>query len=386
LAEKLKREHPNDLLQHAIDPEVTESAALAHDLGHPPFGHVAETRLNKWLVEDGVLDGFEGNAQSFRILTKLAQREDDLDDKHNVGGLNLTRATLSASLKYPYLQSDNPHTLRAKWGAYHSEADDLNFAQEREGMCLVGRSLEAQIMDWADDIAYSVHDTEDFYRGGLIPLHRLRADQKGNTAEIDRFLKGVFTRGRILRLNPTYNESELRRVFYHLSFFFQRVQESYGGTRSQRQLLRGLTSFLIGRYVTGTRLKDEPQDPRDSLDIDEGLRKEVAILKELLWHYVIDNPSLAAQHHGHRRVIDTLYVIYRDAVLDPNPREWTILPTFFREEMEQLHREFGQAKPKSACLRIVSDAIAGMTDHQALRMHQRLTGNLPGTMHDPIFL
>jgi dGTPase len=112
LAEKLVRSSPPSFLDSigGLDPNVTESAGLAHDLGHPPFGHVAEEELNKIIIERGVLDGFEGNAQSFRIVTRLEIRE------AGTLGLDLTRATLAAILKYPWLKGAGPKPH--KFGAY----------------------------------------------------------------------------------------------------------------------------------------------------------------------------------------------------------------------------------------------------------------------------
>ncbi len=113
-----------------LDPSVVEAAGLAHDLGHPPFGHVAEKTLNKRIVKDGVIDGYEGNAQAFRIITKLVVRKVDIQ------GLNLTRATLNATLKYPWLQKKaDGNEFRQeeyKWGAYESEREYLEFAREFE--------------------------------------------------------------------------------------------------------------------------------------------------------------------------------------------------------------------------------------------------------------
>ena len=104
-----------------VDPDVVEAACLAHDLGHPPFGHNAEEVLKK--IAGKTLDGFEGNAQSFRIVTKLAFKSPD----HR--GLDLTRATLGAILKYPWFRGEN-RKLPKKWGAYKSERRDFNHARK----------------------------------------------------------------------------------------------------------------------------------------------------------------------------------------------------------------------------------------------------------------
>ena len=167
LADRLARQQPT-LVQEAgsIDPDVAETAALAHDLGHPPFGHIGEYELDHLLRQLGDADGYEGNAQTFRILTKLVPRS-----AHNRSGLNLTRATLNAVLKYPWLRQTSGLAAR-KFGAYSMERSEFDFA--RAASTPERRSLEADVMDWSDDIAYIVDDFEDFIQARLIPLERLR--------------------------------------------------------------------------------------------------------------------------------------------------------------------------------------------------------------------
>jgi len=177
-----------------LNADVVEAAALAHDLGHPPFGHVVEEKLNdlaeKELKKSRIRgDGFEGNAQSFRLVTRLEGR-----GAKSTAGLDLTRATLNALLKYPWLNRKNPKKPK-KWGAYKSEVADFAFARDQLGAneWSQKKTLEAEIMDWADDITYAVHDLEDFYRARKIPLHLLR-DVVGSEEEIERILAHMFSR------------------------------------------------------------------------------------------------------------------------------------------------------------------------------------------------
>src|SRR5215469_4649135 len=132
----MNRSHPFSSLR------VVEAACLAHDLGHPPFGHVAEEKLDELAGEE--VGGFEGNAQSFRIVTRLSQHS----TTHR--GLDLTRATLAAILKYPWMRGENKEKLD-KWGAYSSEKKDFDFAI---ALCPAPqtKTIEASLMDWADDI------------------------------------------------------------------------------------------------------------------------------------------------------------------------------------------------------------------------------------------
>lgn len=160
LTEKLIAEQSQLARDFCLDVHVVESAALAHDLGHPPFGHIAETELDRLVKEKGLADGYEGNPQSFRILTKLESRGED----HI--GLDLTRATLNGVLKYPRLRAESGDGHK-KWGAYRTEEAIFRWVREWDFDNV--RSIEAELMDLADDIAFSVHDVEDFYRAGLIP-------------------------------------------------------------------------------------------------------------------------------------------------------------------------------------------------------------------------
>lgn len=139
-----------------LDVDAAEAAALGHDLGHPPFGHLAEKVLHSKALRAG---GFEGNPQSFRIVTRLALR-----GPHP--GLDLSRQTLNGMLKYPWLYSAEHPKRSRKWGAYSS--DERAFHEARQNAVGDERSLEACLMDWADDITYAVHDVDDFSRAGLI--------------------------------------------------------------------------------------------------------------------------------------------------------------------------------------------------------------------------
>lgn len=217
LAERLSRRAQDEGLG-IIDPDVVETAALVHDLGHPPFGHTAEIALDELAVQAGERDGFEGNAQSFRIVTKLAIRTPAYP------GLNLTRATLNAVLKYPWLRATKgPHSR--KWGVYHAEEAVFDWARGAAGE---SRSIEAELMDWADDIAYSVFDVDDFYRAGLIPLDRVMVDR----FERDRFVADA--RARLKRWGkPDAVIDEYVNAFDELLSFFP-AQEWKGRYQAPR--------------------------------------------------------------------------------------------------------------------------------------------------------
>jgi dGTPase len=193
IAERLVREQKDKAEAFGLDPDVTETAGLADDLGHPPFGHIAEIELDRLVRETSrrPTEGYEGNAQSFRILTSLTVSDTaPINTLSGEPGANLTKASLNAVLKYPWLHRRNPEKPD-KWGAYASEKSMFAFA--RNGFSGSRRSIEAEIMDWADDITYAIHDLADFYCAGLIPLHLLVDPEEKREREkfFDRTCKRV---------------------------------------------------------------------------------------------------------------------------------------------------------------------------------------------------
>lgn len=344
-----------------IDPDVVEAACLSHDLGHPPFGHTAEEKLNE-LAKD--IGGFEGNAQSFRIVTKLAFKSKEY------GGLDLTRATLAAVLKYPWMKGENPKKPK-KWGAYESEREDFNFTRELPSTEQYRGTAEAELMDWADDVTYSVHDVEDFYRAGLIPMHLLARDHGNDdrNPERDRFFNDVYRR----RASETdfFKRETLEEAFENLLATYWRINEPYSGRKKQRSSLRRFTAELIHRYINKVELGASPK----RLLIDEGLRQEVAILKELTWTYVIEAPALAAQREGQQAVISRLFEVYSGAT--ESEKKWGLFPHYYREILEN-------AGSRNDRMRLVVDLIAGMTEPQAIATFRQFTGAWPSSSLEEI--
>jgi dGTPase len=216
LAEKLLAEQPEEAEGlGGVDPEAVEAAALAHDLGHPPFGHVAEEELDRLMIKAGVHDGFEGNPQSFRVVTKLAIRNPEFP------GLNLTRATLDAILKYPWYRQTIPGRHR-KWGAYNSEGREFEWLRGPEPRD-ARKCAEAELMDFADDVAYAIHDVEDFYRTGLIPLDRLVRDKD----EVDKFLGNTFLNLERNSQSVPYTMEDCKKAFMELLVDLFPINEPY---------------------------------------------------------------------------------------------------------------------------------------------------------------
>lgn len=337
-----------------LDPDVVEAAAMAHDLGHPPFGHVAEKELDSLMVERGVRDGFEGNAQSFRIVTKLAMR------REGSRGLNLTRATLAAMLKYPWPRGRSAQHNK-KWGAYDSEKDVLAWARALYRKANEEPSVEANIMDWADDVTYAVHDLADFYQAGLIPLNLFYLDPK----EIGGFMQGVFERNRDIETKLGATRAELETLFLGFLQFFP-LRDRYLGTQRHRGFLRAQTAGMIKVFLNAVDLSLPSSSTTAKLHINPSLKSVVSMLKELTLHYVVMHPSLATQQHGQKKIIKTLFEIFTEAARDAERRN--LFPFAFRELVER-------AKPdKVNPLRIVCDFIASMSERQAINLFHRLTG------------
>jgi dGTPase len=360
LAEKLKVDFSElDTELGGIDPEAAEAAALAHDLGHPPFGHVAETELNT-LTSERDPDGFEGNAQSFRIITRLAAHRPDYQ------GLNLTRKTLNAVLKYPWYRGEGPPDHAHKFGAYRTESE--HFAHARGEDQSKHRSIEAAIMDHADAVAYSVHDLDDFYRAGLIPLELVAEDLESH---IKRFKKN----GKVAAELIDQHQAALR----NLLVIFPR-RDRYAGSYRQRGLLRSATAFLINEFVSPVRLKKD--EGRIGLDVPDVIRVQMYFLQGLIWQYVIESPKLATQQHGQRRVIRELFEIYLDAIVAPNHR--ALVPPAFDIQLEQLDKPSQgiEHAPGLTPTRIAVDIVSSFTDAQALILHRRLTGTDIGSVTD----
>ena len=358
-AEMLLRKQPKVARSlGGVDPDVAEAAALAHDLGHPPFGHVAEEELDRLLVQDDIKDGFNGNAQTFRIVTRLALR------RSSIPGLNLTRATLNGVLKYPWLRCAGGEQSE-KWGSYESDRNVFDWA--RQGHPDEVRSIEAELMDWADDVTYAVHDIEDFYRAGRIPLDRLRNDR----GERERFLKFAESRykGKDLKWDV------VRGGFSDLIESIP-LSEPYASRRHLRGILRTVTGVLIARYINAIALRNPTRNNPCPLAFDPILKAEVWVWKQLTWHYVIRKPSLATQQHGLRRIISCLYEIFRDAA---RSKTLDLFPAGFQEALMDCAGDW-----EKHSRRIVVDLIAGMSETEAILMHDRLTGATPGSALDPV--
>jgi dGTPase len=367
IAEKLLADRPHLARKlGGIDPDVAEAAALIHDLGHPPFGHVAEHELDTLARKAGDPDGFEGNAQSFRIVTKLAAHSDGYK------GLNLCRRTLNATLKYPWhrkLGSPASHQYK-KFGAYRTEGQDFRFA--RAGFGTSGRkSLEAAIMDYADGVAYSVHDLDDFYRAGVLSIEHLKL----SNTEFDNFLNRWVRSGQVTASEAGASRDALQNLLLDTFYFTER----YHNTFEERAQLRTVTSNLIRDYVYAVQLQT-PTGSGSGLHVQKAKNFELKFFQRIVWEYVISNPKLATQQHGQRQVVRGLFGIYLDAIRSRNSN---LVPALFHDELEAMGaRPRRKRRPKRNEIRLAVDIVASFTDSQAVNMFRRLTGITSGSIAD----
>jgi len=324
------------------DPDVVDAACLAHDLGHPPFGHNGELALDAAAAGCG---GFEGNAQSLRVLTRLEAKTLDADGRS--AGLNLTRAVLDAATKYPWPREPG----RAKYGVY---ADDRPvFGWLRAGAPSGRPSLEAQVMDWADDVAYSVHDLEDGVHAGLCRLDRL-ADPA------ERWAVAELTCGLYSELAPAALEpvlAELVRLPWWLP--------AYDGSLSSLVALKRMTSELIARFCASALVATRAAAGERSLAryaanlvVPEPTRAECALLKGLTAHYVMAREASLAGQARERELIAELVAAIADRA--PAALEPALRPAYLG------------AADDAARLRVVIDQVASLTDVSARGWHHRL--------------
>ena len=325
------------------DPDLMESACLAHDLGHPPFGHNGEEALAKFAESIG---GFEGNAQSFRLLTRIEAKT--VDSEGLSVGLNLTRATLDAATKYPWSSLENPK----KYGVYEDDQEIFNWV--REGAPLEKTCMEAQIMDWSDDVAYSVHDLEDALVTGQIDIAHLRRDlPQLHATAVQDYLSDMSEKEAEEAINSLMNLSCWPKEF----------------DRSHRHLarLKDLTSQLIGRFALAAE-----QETREhfgdgdltryaaNLLVPRAQRVEVALLKSMAGYYIIRAEKSQERYAKQQEVIIDLV----EAVRESAPET---LESFFLQEWQR-------ASTEEEKMRVVIDQVSSLTDVGAYALHQQMLG------------
>ena len=330
-------------LGHALgaDPDLTETAALTHDVGHPPFGHNGESALDELAASIG---GFEGNAQTFRVLTRLETKV--MDDRRSYG-LNLTRATLDAASKYPWFKE--PEIV--KYGAYEADGELFNWVRRANSTRSV--CFEAQVMDFADDVAYSVHDVEDAIHAGHIDL-KLLHDSDEQKLIVDEC---------IARYLPNASDQELLAALNRILNLAQ-WPANFDSSRKAVTQLKAITSTLIGRFVGAAELATTAAHGNQisryggDLIVPADIRAEVAVLKTLAVAYVMQRAAMAKQYAQQRELLAELFAALQQQA-----------PT----ALDAIHQEaFAAANSDSERTRVIVDQIANLTDITAVQWHQRL--------------
>ncbi|WP_243060996.1 deoxyguanosinetriphosphate triphosphohydrolase [Nocardioides sp. SR21] len=316
-------------------PDIAETAALAHDLGHPPFGHNGE----RVLAELGeACGGFEGNAQTLRILTRLEAKTDG-------AGLNLTRATLDACTKYPW---PRPGPGLVKFGVY--DDDRPVFDWMRQGAPGERQCLEAQVMDLADDVAYSVHDVEDGVVAGRVDL-----------TSFDPTAVWQAVREWYL---PDADDATLDETLAGLRGVGSWPTAPYDGSRRSLAALKNLTSDLIGRFCGAAQRAtfDASAGPfvryAADLVVPEQARLEMAVLKGIAAHYVMRADDRVALMERQRELLAELVELLVDRGPDALDRPFA--------------DDWHAAADDAARLRVVLDQVASLTDQSAVVRHTTL--------------
>ncbi len=379
-------------LKGELDPYVVGAACLAHDLGHPPFGHAGEQELQNLLTCSDhrktprtyvqrkdqpcprckLEDSFEGNAQSFRILTALAVHRSLSDDPEGPIGLDLTRATLAACSKYPWTRGAEKRK-RGKWGAYDCDIRALRWVMGGDNS---DPSLEAQVMDWADDISYAVHDIEDFFRVGLIPID----DYRQNSERLEKFLNYIQDPSALGEL-----EREVLDAFDQLLDLFPKAR--FDSTTSDMIAIDNLRSRLLSQFIEAVTV-DESQDL-----VREKVQEQInSILKQMIWYHIIDEPRLANIQAGQQRVLRDLFEAFDKSAADAydgttgtdiDEHRLRRLPFGLRRAirlgLEQREKDEGNGwhsgyTRQQQILRGVVDYLSGLSDAEAYTLHAVLRG------------
>jgi dGTPase len=336
-----------------VDPDVVDTACLAHDLGHPPFGHNGEKALSIWAEDFG---GFEGNAQTLRLLSRIEPKV--IDSNGQTRGLNLTRASLDASCKYPWARSEGVAEAggnqSVKFGYYEDDSEVFEFL--RKGSISNRKCIEAEVMDFADDVAYSVHDFEDAVVSGYVDLAELASASNH---------KDLFSKIQSWAA-PELSIDEIQAAFGRLSENLYWLT-SYSSSMADQATLKNLTSYLIGSFVgrsTTSTLESNASAHlvryNGSLVVPSDVRGEIAVLKGIVSVFLMTDEKRQPYYTWQREVLTEL----ADALLASNGKHLD----------HYCQSVWAEAKTESQKYRVVVDQVASLTDVSALNLHAELKG------------
>jgi dGTPase len=387
----------SEFKSNPINPDYCEIAGLIHDLGHPPFGHNGEKALDDCMKQHG---GFEGNAQTLRIIMRLEKKECDSDtDIHGFTdggedqrvGLNLTARTILSALKYdniiPESRSEDAQLCK---GYYHSEAEDINTLKHK--VCCDKhnpfKTIECSIMDIADDIAYSTYDIEDAFKAGFLTPYDILLADDDTLAYIAERLDEKYTKDQIraelvnlfgsVFVEQIKTQKEIKKDKEFNARTLDRLINSY----EQNQLLSKdgffrteFTSALVSKFMSGIQLTKYDQNcPAMSyVELNPETRLTVDCMKHLAFYTLINSTKLKVVEYRGYDVVKSIF----KALSDTQKEGWRLLPEDFRQM-------FNKANSKTMKMRIICDFIAGMTDKYAIEFYSRISSTNKQTIFKPI--
>lgn len=402
-----------------LDLDMVSAAALAHDLGHSPFGHVGESALDLWGGEHGLADGFEGNAQSFRIVTRLARWRSDK------GGLKMRLGTLAAITKYPWIRGadfpeftgpDNPekrenflsslaerrestrndinaYRFWGKYGAYRTDEELLIKARSwmpeaftaQDGVLRYTQSLEATIMDCADDIAYALHDLEDFLDANPDSPQRVRQDliewqSYLHDPEYKHGGRFAILRDNLKKRNPERFSPEAYekavKWFQHMIFTPDSLNFY---SASPETAAADLTSWALDEFLGADKFKvlEEPAWERGPLiEMDKAVWHRVTLLKAFTMEYVIKTPAIAAHQMAAKRLVrDLAEQLYEWANDDISS-----LPVRLKNTLVACREHEGREPTEQEIARNVIDYLCSLSDHAVASLTSLLQGPSNGVL------
>ncbi|WP_198411107.1 deoxyguanosinetriphosphate triphosphohydrolase family protein [Microbacterium suaedae] len=385
-------------------PVVVQAAASAHDVGHPPFGHLGEHTLDR-LARDRfhLKEGFEGNAQTFRILTRL-----DEHDQPGVG-LNLTSAVRAAVLKYPWQrgQGGGRRGGASKFSMYAVDVGDAHDALRAYPRIAEGQqTLECSVMDISDDIAYSLHDLDDFYRAGLLNQATISGEFRAWRRDLAE-LRALDTPSLAVAARSPGHSLELlwRRLadrdpwIADADAFEQAVSKvttevidglltvPFDGSLAAERSLASFTSAWISHLQSSVEVHRDPPYRSGHASLDRTAWHEVAVLKFLHERFILDRPDLAVYQRGQASVLERLvdgFTAWLEDAYDVRraPRRLLDLVDLATEDHLATRRERPDLLPttdeaelrRRAVGRGVIDYVASLTDAQTTQLDALLIG------------